>query len=78
MESLFLIGYYIAYFIIGIGWTIYVLGLIEDDPKYRDGYSFEISLVSNFLIWPVCMLAVAFSRIFLGRDTLFVDKEEDD
>lgn len=69
---------YIAYFAIGICWAIYVHGIIEDDPKYHEGYQFEISLATNFILWPICMLALGFAKVFLGRDTLFVDIEEDD
>lgn len=66
---------YIAYLGIGIGWAIYVHGIIEDIPRYHEGYSFEISLATNFMFWPICILAWTFARIFLKRDTLFVDRE---
>ena len=67
---------YIGYIIIGIIWAIYIHGMIEDIPKYHEGYSFEITLVTNIIFWPVCMLALAYARIFLKRDTLFVDRED--
>ena len=68
---------YIGYIMIGIAWTIYIYTLIENDPRYREGYYLEISLVTNVILWPICMAAVGYARTFLGRDTLFVDREDD-
>lgn len=68
---------YISYLVIGIFWALYVHDLIEDDPKYKDHHALGITMVVNFLIWPICILALAYARIFLKRDTLFVDKEDD-
>lgn len=68
--------YYVMYLVIACMWTIYVHGLLDDDPRYK-GLNLERTLAINFVIWPICVLAVIYAKVVLKRDTLFVVDKKD-